>query len=323
MSDCYNLRAREAGAFGKGARALGIALIAALALTGCGGFRILSKSEPENAARVDADLEILLPPGDILPGWTRGGRPKQYDRNDLTDYVNGGAERYFSYGFRRIITAEYVRDNNAEMSFVLDIYDMGTPRGAFGIYSQARIAATRFLAIGGEGFAGPSNLEFWKGPYYARLIAFSTAPEIQPVLQTFASNVAARIAVDSTPPPEIALFPPGAKVPHSEQFIPRSALGIDGLDDCFVASYVLDGSRCDLYLHQGESDDSVQRLLSLVARQSEIAREVDGFLEVRLPYRGTGYAFADAGWFGLAIGDGSQKMKQALCVSVQLRLPRR
>ena len=74
------------------------------------------------------------------------------DRGSLFEYINGGAELYLSYGFERLISAFYQLGDDEEKSIVLDIYDMGTPLQAYGVFGANRREEADRAPGGVEGF---------------------------------------------------------------------------------------------------------------------------------------------------------------------------
>ena len=101
-------------------------------------------------------------------GWTSlPDYHKVYDRETLYDYIDGGAELYLSYGFRRLTSRRYVREG--EPDIVVDLFDMGDSHNAFGVFSHSReVVESRF----GQGSQYTEGLLlFWKGRYYVSVLA--------------------------------------------------------------------------------------------------------------------------------------------------------
>ena len=56
-------------------------------------------------SQAQPQLHTLLP--DSVHLWSASGQDKTYGRDDLFDYINGGAELYLSYSFRQLTTRTY------------------------------------------------------------------------------------------------------------------------------------------------------------------------------------------------------------------------
>lgn len=266
------------------------------------------------------DLAALLPSRELLPGWSPVRKPQRYRAETLSDHVDGAAPLFLDYGFQELIVAEYAGPSGA--SFLLEIYRMSSDLNAFGIYSQAREGASNFLKIGNEAFASSSSLEFWDGPCYVRLVSWASGPGTVDILMAYAANVAARIDAPARYPAELTVFPPGGRTPHSSQYVAKGALGVTGLDGYFAASYVEGASTCWLYLRRDDDADALRRDLGLLAARAHSAEESDGYLLFELPHEGRGFAFIENDWAGIAIGNGTDDMKKALCLAAILRLPK-
>ena len=55
---------------------------------------------PDTAPIPDSTLEKLAPTAVEIPGWQIAEGPVSYPPDDLYEYLDGGAERYLTYGFR-------------------------------------------------------------------------------------------------------------------------------------------------------------------------------------------------------------------------------
>jgi hypothetical protein len=94
-----------------------------------------------------AKMEKLLP---IVSDWQLAEEPKMYTPDNLYDYIDGNCELYFSYGFKSLVSASYKNDKAPEQTVTVDIYDMGTSLGAFGVYSSQSHPDYSFQAMGCE-----------------------------------------------------------------------------------------------------------------------------------------------------------------------------
>jgi len=95
------------------------------------------------------------------------GEDRVYDRKTLYDYVDGGAEVYLAFDFREVWTRKYTAPGGRELA--LDIFDMGTPAEAFGIFSCDR--QDPGAGIGQESEYGFGLLRFWQGRYFVTVTA--------------------------------------------------------------------------------------------------------------------------------------------------------
>jgi hypothetical protein len=99
--------------------------------------------------------------------WQATGKDMVYDRKTLFDYMDGGAEVYLAFDFRQVFVRKYQGPAKAEIA--LDIYDMGSPEEAFGIFSCDR--QDPGVGIGQESEYGPGLLRFHQGRYFVSITA--------------------------------------------------------------------------------------------------------------------------------------------------------
>jgi hypothetical protein len=158
----------------------------------------------------------LLPDPDAVEGVADMGEVAEYGGGSLYDFLNGGAELYFDYGIVSIISSEYMTDGGNEIE--VSAYDMGSPAGAFGIYSNIRYAGADFVPVGNEGMLSASSLDFYKGRYYCRLLAFDNQAETQAVMLCLGKALAANIKAAASAPHIVDLLPRDGRVARSEKY---------------------------------------------------------------------------------------------------------
>lgn len=188
-------------------------------------------------------LAALLPGGPELKAQPQG-EPAFYG-DDLYEYINGGAEAFHMYSMAAMIHQEYV-GGGAEVT--VDIYDMGSPLQAFGIYSAERSPDYEFLSVGAEAYASESILNFVQGRFYVKLSAFMDEGSAGPVLRRFAEAVSARLTGGREMPAELRLLPSAHRVGRSEKYVLKSPLGHAVLEPALLASYVLGGKESTLII---------------------------------------------------------------------------
>ena len=197
----------------------------------------------------------FIPASKDIPGFTVVNGPAFYGPQNLWDYIDGGALPYLDYGVRDVaaFTAVCAPDT---VKLDVDVYDMGDPLGAFGIYSTERDPGARFLSIGAEGYIAESALFFWKDRCYVKIVAAHSGGTPPKSLETVARAIERRIGGTGGMPRLLSLFPAQERVARSEKYIAKDVLGQDFLKRAFTAEYNLDGTPYRLFLI--ESADSAQ-----------------------------------------------------------------
>ncbi len=133
-----------------------------------------------------------LPTDGELPGWSLVTDPEHYEADNLWEYINGQADFFIDYGFVRVDTAEY-RNDHESSSVVLEVYRMGRPQEAFGIFAAERTRDDRPLEIGAGAYLGANVLGFWQGERYVKLTSFDEGPAIEQLLIGLAEEISSRI----------------------------------------------------------------------------------------------------------------------------------
>ena len=183
-------------------------------------------------AAVKAKLVQLLPdPSEV--GAARTGEQRFYS-SDLYQYTDGGADVYLDYGLVGMVHQEY---KSSSTDFTLDIYNMGTPANAFGIYAAESSPDYQFLSIGAEGYGTNEILNFLQDVFYVKLSAFSDKEKTGPLLERFAREVSRRMGPPTPMPQFLSLFPTQHLVSHSSKYAKKSPLGHEFLAPAILASY--------------------------------------------------------------------------------------
>jgi hypothetical protein len=178
-------------------------------------------------------LARLLPETSEV-GAARSGEQKFFSA-DLYEYSDGAADAYLDYGLVAMVHQEY---KAASADLTLDIYNMGAPANAFGIYAAESSPDYHFLPIGTEGYGTNEILNFFQDEFYVKLSAFSDKEKTEPLLERFARAVSRRIGPPGPMPKFLSLFPPQHLVSHSCKFVRKSPLGHDFLAPAIMASYI-------------------------------------------------------------------------------------
>jgi hypothetical protein len=99
--------------------------------------------------------------------WKAESKDQSYDRKTIYKYIDGGAELYLTYDFQQVISRKYTGPGNSEI--ILDIYCMGSPADAFGLFTSEREDKDADIGQGSE--FGGGLLRFWKGNFFVSILA--------------------------------------------------------------------------------------------------------------------------------------------------------
>jgi hypothetical protein len=167
----------------------------------------------------------------IVPGWTQAGAPRSYTADNLFEYMDSNAEGYILYGFQEM---HGVTCKKGEVTFVLDISDMGDADFAYGMFSANRDLRQPEYRVGMGGQIVPRRLIFAKGQYYVE-IAANPEGDYTPALKEFAAALEKTVPGSTAPPVALGWFP--AEKQQSLRLVPESVLGLRMLQRGYVAQY--------------------------------------------------------------------------------------
>ena len=201
-------------------------LLAILALASAG-----ISMEAQSADGVQKRLQSLAT--DPLPtGVIREEAASFYKPDTLYEYIDGGADVYLLYDFQRLLHQNF-KTRDGELA--LDIYDLGKPENAFGIYSAERSPRYKFVTIGVEGYRSEGTLNFVQDRYYVKLAASGAGAGA--ALDPFARMLSRRIGGTARPPALLAKLPVERRVAHSEQYVRKDPLGHAFLAPAYLVGY--------------------------------------------------------------------------------------
>jgi len=202
-----------------------------------------------------------FPAPSCAEGWEIDGKVEHYTRDNLFDRINGEAEAYFPYGFDLLAYARYASRRDPRAAVDADVYRMGSPLDAFGIYAGYRNRENLSVPIGGGGALSPSRLLFHQGRYFVRLQATGTASPGEEVFLACARAISRRLPEDPGRPKELDAFAIPAVVPGSERYIARSLLGYDFFRRGLLADAAADGGTFQVFLVLEDSEDAASGAL--------------------------------------------------------------
>jgi hypothetical protein len=178
-------------------------------------------------------IESLVPKA-ASDGWALRDAPETFTRETLFEHINGQADLFIQYGFEKSVFAVYRNANSSDDKIDVDIYDMGNPLQAFGVFSRFRQEESA-AGIGLDSYLGDQYALFYKGKYFVVLQATSSDASL---LKRLAQEIESRISDNSAPPKELAYFPKKGLKPGSIEYFPDGLLGHQFLKKGFKASYV-------------------------------------------------------------------------------------
>ncbi len=167
----------------------------------------------------------------LVPGWIQEGEERVYTADNLFEYMDGNSEGYLLYNFHEM---RGVTCRQGQITFVVDISDMGDADFAFGMFTSTRDLRQPAYPVGMGGQIVPRRLIFAKGQYYIE-IAANPEGDHTAALKCWAAALDRSIPGTTTPPPALQWFPTAGQ--QSLRLVPESVLGLRLLRRGYVAQY--------------------------------------------------------------------------------------
>ena len=232
-----------------------------------------------------------------VSGWNQTGEVLTYDSDTLWEYINGAAELFVEYGVQSCRTTELT---TGELTVTVDLYDMGTPLNAFGVFGRERSGEE--VPIQGATFATvspPYQALLLKGSSYAKVGVFEGDLTQESALELL-QGLAQALPGEPSIPAEMDLLPTDGKLAGTEGYKPDAFLGLVELTDCIFAEYGGEGAEpWQGFVVLPEAAASVWEGLSAEWSSMELGTLPVLYREV--PYTGlVGVARTETGLYGVA-----------------------
>jgi len=203
------------------------------------------------------NMSNLLPAG--KDGWVKSGKSEIYDRKNLFDYVDGGAELYLAYDFQRLVVQRYLFDSKdpaKKNSITVEIYQMKSSADAYGLFSFDQEG--EMVGLGQKGVYGYGLLKFWEDIYLVRILGSST--NLKEIILRFGKDLDRRMKTTGEPPEFLSRIPKHNLIPDSDHFFHKQIL----LNNLYFLSdkNILDlNDKTDCLLADFKFDEQILKLL--------------------------------------------------------------
>jgi len=200
----------------------------------------------------------LLPAG--TDDWVKSGEPETYDRKDLFDYMDGGAELYLAYDFQTLVMQRYLSDSADSVkknSITIEIYQMNSSPDAYGLFSFDQVG--EMVEIGQKGVYGYGLLKFWKDKFFVRILG--SQADLKETIFKFGADIDKKMKTEGKPPELLSKVPKHNLIPNSDHFFhkqillnnlyflsDKNILDLSDKTDCLLADFEFDKQILKLFL---------------------------------------------------------------------------
>ena len=214
-----------------------------------------------SSAGVDAVKQRLLATlPHPLPRQGKGdAAPSFYLSANLYEYIDGGADIYQLYDVETLLHWDL---HTSAGDLTLDVFDMGTPENAFGMFSAESSPAYDYFPLGVVAYRNEGIINFVQDRYYVKLAAFGESSSA--VLNEYATGISGRIGGSRELPALLRKLPEAGRTPHTEQYIRKDPMGHPFLAPVYQAVYGSGKDERKLLLSVGkDAADAAARMTQL------------------------------------------------------------
>ena len=205
-------------------------------------------------SQVSFELNSLAP-----DGFEVFSKRETYTPETLYEKINGKSPLYLEAGFEQLSAQRFANKTDEALIMEIFVYDMGSARNAFSVYSTQKRADTEILSTARFGYKTSNGIYLAHGRYYIELVGFSEAKELLEAITATAEKIQDAFAVGSDAEMnELNLFPPENITPGSAKLHTVSAFGFEGFSNVFTCRYELDAQSVTAFLSKRPSPEEAQ-----------------------------------------------------------------
>ena len=237
-------------------------------------------------------LVDLLPAASSMDGWQIADGPTEYDSEGLFEYLNGGAPLYLDFGFQGMVHVRYQLGDDPLASVTLDVFDMGSELGAFGLYRSGRPPEAEVRPWGAEGYRSGTVAATWKGSVSIQAQADDEQSELIEAMEALVARVAESVDGGTSLPQIIDVLPSEGLAPTSERLVAKDLMSHAFLPGGVLATYRVADDEGTVFFSDLKGEIAVtEAMAGLRAHHEQWGEIVD---EIDLIGDG-GFQFSDPG----------------------------
>lgn len=233
-------------------RRLSFSLLWVLVLIGGTIVWMQGRYDP-SAWREQSSMPSIQSRSDLFEGLAPLSPSEQYNADTLSDKINGKADLYLNAGFKDLETRRFALASDQTRWIERYVYDMGGHPNAFSVYSSQRRKDIQTIDLTPHAYVSANGLFMVHGPYYVEIIASESSDLMQSHMVAVASAFVTSRSVAPYHLPELVLFGPDNRVPHTTTLIADSAFGIQSLDWVFTSNYTTEQAEATAFISKRRS----------------------------------------------------------------------
>lgn len=182
-----------------------------------------------------------------------------YTEDTLSDRINGEAEIFFSYGFKGLVSGRYQSMQDPRIAVDADVYELGSPLDAFGMFANYRHEGDGDAGLGTESALEPSQLFFYQDRYLVRIQATGALSLDKDVFLRCGKAISQNLPSAAMRPKILDVLQVSGVVSKSERYIAQSMLGYDFFPRGIAADALVNGEPFQIFVVIADSENSARK----------------------------------------------------------------
>ena len=230
------------------------------------------------AAKARSALAALLPE---VSGFTPLAPVEGYNRDTLSDKIDGKAELYLSSGFKEMACRMFNLEAGGKTHVDVYLYDMGSPQNAYAVFSGQRRPGSPNVSLTANAYATSNALFFTQGQYYVEVVADRASEPLKSSLETYATALLAKLPSQAEPKTKsaAALFPGEGLAKDTVRLSAADAFGLEGFNNVYTGEYSLKSGKATAFLAQRGTKEQAQA----DAKRYEEFLTTNGYKKIQTP----------------------------------------
>ncbi len=191
---------------------------------------------------------------------------EDYNGSKLFEYIDGGADIYFNYGFKTCFVRRYGIKNSPGSEIKVNVYDLEKSIHAFGIFREFFDSNSAGNDIGSENVSGNVYCYFWKHSFYVEVDDISKMKQKEGFCREIAQEVAKILPGTNFMPAELNCLPEHMKIKGSEKYSKKNFLSRSFMNNVIYANYLLENTSCTLFILNGDSEEETQDIFNKLGK---------------------------------------------------------